>query len=58
MNEGLTDNQLTQLLKTAVDAAKAASVPIQAYFGAQTLDIQKKGDGSPVTQAANPKLVR
>ena len=51
MNEGLTENQLTQLLKTAVDAAKAASVPIQAYFGAQTLDIQKKGDGSPVTQA-------
>ena len=51
MNEGLNDNQLTQLLKTAVDAAKAASVPIQAYFGAQTLDIQKKGDGSPVTQA-------
>jgi len=51
MDEGLTDNQLTQLLKTAVAAAKAASVPIQAYFGAQTLDIQKKGDGSPVTQA-------
>ena len=51
MDEGLKDNQLTQLLQTAVDAAKAASVPIQAYFGAQTLDIQKKGDGSPVTQA-------
>jgi histidinol phosphatase-like enzyme (inositol monophosphatase family) len=51
MDEGLTDNQLTQLLPTAVDAAKAASVPIQAYFGGQMLDIQKKGDGSPVTQA-------
>jgi len=51
MDEGLTDNQLPQLLQTAVDAAKAASVPIQAYFGGQTLDIQKKGDGSPVTLA-------
>ena len=51
MDEGLTDNQLTQLLQTAVDAAKVASVPIQAYFGGQTLDIQKKGDGSPVTRA-------
>lgn len=51
MDECLTDNQLTQLLQTAVDAAKVASVPIQAYFGGQTLDIQKKGDGSPVTQA-------
>ena len=51
MDEGLTDNQLTQLLQTAVDAAKAASVPIQAYFGDQTLDIQKKSDGSPVTRA-------
>ena len=51
MDEGLTDNQLSQLLQVAVDAAKAASVPIQAYFGGHALDIQKKGDGSPVTQA-------
>ena len=51
MDEGLTDNQLPQLLQTAVDAAKAASVPIKAYFGGQALDIKKKGDGSPVTQA-------
>jgi len=51
MDEGLTGDQLTQLLQTAVDAAKAASVPIQAYFGSQTLTIQKKGDGSPVTRA-------
>ena len=42
---------LQQLLQTAIDAAKAASVPIQAYFGQQHLDVQHKGDGSPVTLA-------
>ncbi|MEX2493605.1 MAG: inositol monophosphatase family protein [Nitrospirales bacterium] len=51
MNLGLTTVQLEGLLKTAVYAAQAAAVPIQAYFGAQHLEVQQKGDGSPVTLA-------
>jgi histidinol-phosphatase len=47
----LTQNQLTQLMQTAVDAAQAAAVPIRAYFERQDLCIQQKEDGSPVTQA-------
>ena len=51
MNDGLTTQQLEQLQTTAVKAALAAAVPIQAYFGGQNLDVQQKGDGSPVTLA-------
>jgi histidinol phosphatase-like enzyme (inositol monophosphatase family) len=51
VNVGLTTGQLEGLLKTAVNAAQAAAVPIQAYFGAQHLVVQHKGDGSPVTLA-------
>jgi len=51
MYEGLTNNQLTQLLQTAVDAAHAAAVPIRAHFEKQDLYIREKSDGSPVTQA-------
>ena len=51
MQEGLTNDQLTQLLQTAVDAAHLAAVPIRAYFERQDLRITKKSDGSPVTQA-------
>lgn len=51
MNEGLPNNQLTRLLKTAVDAAHVAAVPIRAYFERQDLRITEKNDGSPVTQA-------
>lgn len=42
---------LQQLRQTAIDAAKTASVPIQAYFGRQHLEVKHKGDGSPVTLA-------
>jgi fructose-1,6-bisphosphatase/inositol monophosphatase family enzyme len=48
---GLTTSQLEGLLKTAVKAAQAAAVPIQAYFGGRHLEVQHKGDGSPVTLA-------
>lgn len=51
MSDAMKTETLRQLLQTAIDAACAASVPIQAYFGGQGLDIQKKGDGSPVTRA-------
>jgi len=51
MYEGLTKNQLIQLLQTAVDAAHVAAVPIRAYFERQDLRIREKSDGSPVTQA-------
>lgn len=51
MYDGLTNNQLTQLLQTAVDAAKVAAVPIRAYFERQDFCIKEKNDGSPVTQA-------
>ncbi|MEJ2231326.1 MAG: hypothetical protein P8X46_09110 [Nitrospirales bacterium] len=51
MYEGLTSNQLGQLLQTAVDAAHVAAVPIRAYFEKQDLHIREKSDGSPVTQA-------
>ena len=51
MQEGLTNDQLTQLLQTAVDAAHLAAVPIRAYFERQDLRITEKCDGSPVTQA-------
>lgn len=47
----MDDNQLKQLLQTAVDAALAASVCINRYFGSQKLGIQQKRDGSPVTLA-------
>lgn len=47
----MTDEQLTQLLQTAVDAALAASVCIRKYFGSQHLGVQEKRDGSPVTLA-------
>jgi fructose-1,6-bisphosphatase/inositol monophosphatase family enzyme len=51
MDEGLTNDQLTQLLQTAVDAAHIAAVPIRNYFEKQDLRIREKSDGSPVTQA-------
>jgi histidinol phosphatase-like enzyme (inositol monophosphatase family) len=51
VNAGLTTSQLEGLLKTAVKAAQAAAVPIQAYFGGRHLEVQHKGDGSPVTLA-------
>lgn len=51
MDKDLHDNQLTQLLQTAVDAAHVAAVPIRAYFERQNLRITEKSDGSPVTQA-------
>ncbi len=51
MNVGLTTDQLARLQQTAVNAAQAAAVPIQAYFGDQHLNVQRKGDGSPVTLA-------
>ena len=47
----MTDEQLKQLLQTAVDAALAASVCIKKYFGTQALGVQQKRDGSPVTLA-------
>nr|MBA3968178.1 histidinol phosphate phosphatase [Nitrospirales bacterium] len=51
MSKGLPDNQLAELLQTAVDAAHVAAVPIRAYFERQNLRITEKIDGSPVTQA-------
>ena len=50
-NDSLTQDQLSQLLKTATEAALSAAVPLQAYFGKQNLNIQHKQDGSPVTKA-------
>ena len=47
----MTDEQLRQLLQTAVDAALAAAVGIRKYFGSQQLGVQQKRDGSPVTLA-------
>lgn len=47
----MTDEQLKQLLRTAVDAALAASVCIRKYFGSRQLAVQQKRDGSPVTPA-------
>jgi len=47
----MTDEQLKQLLQTAVDAALAASVGIRKYFGSHELGVQQKRDGSPVTLA-------
>ena len=47
----MTDEQLKQLLQTAVDAALAAAVGIRRYFGSQALGVQQKRDGSPVTLA-------
>jgi len=47
----MTDEQMKQLLQTAVDAALAASVCIKKFFGSQELGVQTKGDGSPVTLA-------
>ncbi len=47
----MTDDQLQQLLQTAVDAALAASVCIRKYFGGPALGVRKKRDGSPVTLA-------
>ena len=51
MKEGLTADQLTRLQETAMRAAQAAAVPIQAYFGSQNYDVWHKSDGSPVTLA-------
>jgi len=51
VNEGLTTDQLVRLQEAAVRAAQAAAVPIQAYYGVQHLEVQHKGDGSPVTLA-------
>lgn len=47
----MTDEQLKQLLQTAVDAALAAAVCINKYFGSQQLGVRQKHDGSPVTVA-------
>jgi myo-inositol-1(or 4)-monophosphatase len=47
----LTEEQLKQLLQTAVDAALAAATGIRKYFGSQQLGVQQKRDGSPVTLA-------
>ena len=47
----MTEEQLKQLLQTAVDAALAASVCIKKYFGGNDLGVQQKRDGSPVTLA-------
>ena len=47
----MTDEQLKQLLQTAVDAALAAAICIRKYFGSQQLGVQQKRDGSPVTLA-------
>lgn len=47
----MTDDQLKQLLQTAVDAALAASVCIKKYFAGQQLGVEHKPDGSPVTLA-------
>ena len=47
----MTDEQLKQLLQTAVDAALAASVCIKKYFGSLELGVQQKRDCSPVTLA-------
>lgn len=47
----LKDEQLQQLLQTAVDAARAAAVCIRKYFDSQQLGVQRKADGSPVTLA-------
>lgn len=47
----MTEEQLKQLLQTAVDAALAASVCIRKYFGSRHLGVQEKRDGSPVTLA-------
>ncbi len=51
MNESLTTDQLVRLQESAVRAAQAAAVPIQSYFGGQYIEVQHKGDGSPVTLA-------
>lgn len=51
MNSDLSNSQLTQLLETAIEAAQAAAVPIQAYFDQKHIQIDEKNDGSPVTQA-------
>ncbi len=51
MNNGLTTEQFDQLRTTAINAAQAAAVPIQAYFGGSQLEVKQKGDGSPVTLA-------
>jgi myo-inositol-1(or 4)-monophosphatase len=47
----MNDEQLKQLLQTAVDAALAASICIKKYFGSQELGVRRKPDGSPVTLA-------
>jgi fructose-1,6-bisphosphatase/inositol monophosphatase family enzyme len=47
----MTDEELRQLVQTAVDAALAAAVPIRKYFGATRIGLERKEDGSPVTLA-------
>lgn len=51
MDSDLSNSQLQQLLKTAIGAAEAAAIPLQAYFRRRDLEVKKKHDGSPVTQA-------
>ncbi len=51
MDQDLDIQQLQALQGKAVDAAKAAAVPIQAYFDRVDLHVLTKTDGSPVTQA-------
>lgn len=51
MESDLSIPQHAQLLETAIEAAQAAAVPIQAYFDQNNLQVDKKNDGSPVTQA-------
>lgn len=51
MYDGLSNNQLTGFLQTAVDAAHVAAGPIRASFERHDLHVREKNDGSPVTQA-------
>ncbi len=51
MVSDLSVSQHTQLLETAIQAAQAAAIPIQAYFDQENIYIDKKSDGSPVTRA-------
>ena len=51
MGSDLSVTQHIQLLETAIGAAKAAAIPLQAYFGQKDLRVKQKCDGSPVTQA-------
>ncbi|MGH8138723.1 MAG: inositol monophosphatase family protein [Steroidobacteraceae bacterium] len=50
MDDSLTDDQLRELSKLAVDAARCASELILGGFRSPGLAAEKKSDGSPVTQ--------